>query len=456
MKQAALLLFTFVFTHLTFAQTNILQEGNECFKKGDYECAISKYKVVINMRDERQKKIAGDNLKQAEKCLEFRRAADAAYNNKNYFKANEYYQSLLNENSKDDFAKAQLKEIKFLSISLSVSKKVLLFSKSGGTENIFVNTDGDSFSIGKLPTWCSVQKFEKYLTFICNENLSGFERSDSFLVTAGKKTEIINILQTKEQQITLSVSKENLFFSGAGESERVSVNTNASTYTIKLLPSWCSIQKHRGYFNIKCLPNKTIYSRSDYFTIEAEGQISRISIYQTGNELTAEKNNYSSKRKNNQKQRTREIYNYGGGSSFSSFGIQSGTIAKFGLLYEKGGGKRVGFHMSLRSSLTNNNEIISGNILKNKNEIELGPNVRLYKQLHLNIGIGLGYYDRLLNNDYIGKIYTEKTSYLVFTLGAMYRINKRININSGISFMDIQKDFYKPEIVFGLSYNFKK
>jgi hypothetical protein len=83
MKQIALLLFTCAFTCLTFAQTNFLQEGNTCFANGDYACAILKYKTAINSKDERQKKIAGDNLRQAEKCLEFITVADAATGNEN-------------------------------------------------------------------------------------------------------------------------------------------------------------------------------------------------------------------------------------------------------------------------------------------------------------------------------------------------------------------------------------
>jgi hypothetical protein len=38
----------------------------------------------------------------------------------------------------------------------------------------------------------------------------------------------------------------------------------------------------------------------------------------------------------------------------------------------------------------------------------------------------------------------------------MIRISKVININGGVSFMDIDKEFYKPEITFGLSFNLKR
>jgi len=71
MKQIALLLFALAITSLALAQTNSLQEGNNCFAKGDYACAIEKYKEAIKSPDKRQLKIAGDNLRQAEKCFDF-------------------------------------------------------------------------------------------------------------------------------------------------------------------------------------------------------------------------------------------------------------------------------------------------------------------------------------------------------------------------------------------------
>lgn len=141
---------------------------------------------------------------------------------------------------------------------------------------------------------------------------------------------------------------------------------------------------------------------------------------------------------------------------FSSLGIQSGEIAKYGLLYETGSRKLIGFRMSARTSLISEEDILSGKPTANKTEIELGPNFRLFKRFYLNIGAGYGYYDRVLRNDYAGTLSTEKTTYLVATSGLMIRISRVININGGVSFMDIDKEFYKPEITAGISFNLKK
>jgi hypothetical protein len=142
-------------------------------------------------------------------------------------------------------------------------------------------------------------------------------------------------------------------------------------------------------------------------------------------------------------------------NSFSSIGLQSGEIAKYGFIYERGGRKRVGFRFSARTSLTSEQDILNGTATKNKTEIELGPNFRILNRLYFNIGIGYGYYDRLLNNDFAGEVYVEKTGYSVATTGLMFRISRVININGGVSFMDIDKEIYKPEITFGISFNLR-
>jgi hypothetical protein len=142
--------------------------------------------------------------------------------------------------------------------------------------------------------------------------------------------------------------------------------------------------------------------------------------------------------------------------SFASFGFQSGEIAKYGLLYELGGRRAIGFHIAVRTSLTAEEDILKGAVKANKTEIVLGPNIRVSKRFYLNFGGGYGYYDFINRNDYAGTFTIDKTGYLVTSAALMIRINKVININGGVSFMDIDKDFYRPEITFGLTFNLKR
>lgn len=283
MKQIVILLISLVFTSLIFAQSNSLQEGNNCFAKGDYACAIAKYKEVMNLQDERRKKIAGDNLLQAEKCFELLKIADIAFINKDFIKAKDYYQGVVNENAKDEYAKAKLNEIKVLLITISVSKNATLFSSTGGTELVYVTTNADSFSIGTLPSWYSVKRNDKTISIICSENLLDEERVDSLMITAGSKSKIIIIRQSKRDANAINVSNSNLSFnSSGGKSEKIYVNSNSLKFSVLLVPSWCSVQIHKGYFIVTCNTNYETKPRSDWFNLIVGNKEFKIYVSQAG------------------------------------------------------------------------------------------------------------------------------------------------------------------------------
>lgn len=112
--------------------------------------------------------------------------------------------------------------------------------------------------------------------------------------------------------------------------------------------------------------------------------------------------------------------------------MQSGEIAKYGLIYESGGKSVIGFRISARTSLTDEEDIINGKVTENKTEIELGPNIKISNRIYLNLGVGYGYYDKITNNDYLGILGVEKTEYYVATTGLIFRISRVININGGV------------------------
>jgi len=141
--------------------------------------------------------------------------------------------------------------------------------------------------------------------------------------------------------------------------------------------------------------------------------------------------------------------------SFTSLGFQGGEIAKYGLLLEVGG-KAMGFRMAARSSLTTEEEVLSSVGLPNKTEIEIGPSIKVFKWFHLNFGGGYGFYNANIPNEYAGSRTIQKVGYVVTTGGAMIRLNRVININGGVAFMDIYKDVYTPEITAGISFNLRK
>jgi hypothetical protein len=112
--------------------------------------------------------------------------------------------------------------------------------------------------------------------------------------------------------------------------------------------------------------------------------------------------------------------------------------------------------MSIRSSLTPEEDIESGLVRENKTEIDLGPNFKIAKRLFVNLGVGYGYYNYMKIDYYADTQKLEKMGYLVASSGLMFRISRLININGGVSFMDIDKEVYTPEITAGITFNLKK
>lgn len=83
------------------------------------------------------------------------------------------------------------------------------FSYSGGSETFYVRTDGDSYTVEYLPSWCSVtNKTSTSFTLQCEQNTSTSSRSDWLRVKSGDKTVRIDVSQrANENLITGSIDQ---------------------------------------------------------------------------------------------------------------------------------------------------------------------------------------------------------------------------------------------------------
>ena len=80
--------------------------------------------------------------------------------------------------------------------------------------------------------------------------------------------------------ITLKTSTENLSFPSSGGNESVTVTTNAESFSVDVLPYWCSVQKYSGYFIVSCIENSSNTSRTGYFMVLAGNKSVRVDVSQ--------------------------------------------------------------------------------------------------------------------------------------------------------------------------------
>lgn len=461
-------------SYASYCQESI-ELGDKCFNEGDYTCAEIKYKESNKLASAMDKPFIEIKIQRAKWCSDHLKIADQAFTSLNYPKAKENYLAILDSNPKDEYTKSQIEKCK---------EKI----------NEVLSQEGDNcFNEGNYS--CAVTKYNELKKSAISEidkqtadiNIQRAMRCSEHSIIADQAYTSLNYTKAKENyKVVLdlnpkdsyakskiekckvkideaanpvfTLSKKTLSFKSSGGREKIYVNTNLNSYTTEKLPYWCTVQKYSNYFEVNCNEKHFSGARAEYFFVKAGDKTIRVDVKQQG--IITQNNKSVTQTKSNQ---TSQTYNSKPSKKyrpklrpFSSLGFQSGEIAKYGLLYESGGKRTVGFHMSFRSSFTSEEDILNGVGTENKTEADLGLNFKLSNRIYLNIGAGYGYYDKIFRNDYAGTLTLEKTGYLLATSGLMIRISNIININGGVSFMNIDNEFYKPEITFGVSFNLKK
>lgn len=437
MKRIIILFFTILTVFSAYSQTSF-EDAKRCFDAGDYTCAIKKF-------TELSKSTGGTNtdierlLKKAKNCDECLKIADSEFTKKNYAAAKVEYDKILTYNPNDPHAKSRLEKCNLAlnpppaatppkdnqapaqkpPTTLSVSKDSLTFSASGGSSGqIKVYTNASNYSITLLPSWCKVQKYDSYFIVTCSENKTAQSRSDFFRVSAGDKTQIINVNQAgiPAPEITLSASKYQLTFpASGGSSGQVIVYSNASSYSVTLVPSWCEVQTYKGYFIVTCNENKTYESRSDWFRIAAGDKTIRIYVEQPG--MTSSRTVYTGD-------------SYYSKSSYQRkngcFNCPKGNISAWGLTF--------GYIQADYS-----NKILDG--------IQIG--IKLEPLFRYGLGLNFG-----LNYEY----YNNYKEFLVKTNTTNYIENNiedhKLNFNAGLEYRLNFSEWFNPYIYGGIGFDY--
>lgn len=271
MKKIALLLFLFINMTYSYGQSS-LTEGDQCFDNGDYVCAEAKYSELFEQADGKDKQIAEIRLTRTKWCIDHLKAANQAFSNREYKTAKDNYQNVIETNPKDLYAKAQMDKCSDLLKSVVVP--VLRRATSNDLEDIWNN------KYGVMP--------ERRQNLI-NAGIDPNDAQSRINNGEGRpNSEVI-------REITLSVSSQDLSFpSSGGKSEPIKVYLNNGTYSVSLVPTWCSVQKYSDYFIVSCNANNGILSRSEWFKVKAGDKDLTINVNQSAPaDMSA--NQYSSK-----------------------------------------------------------------------------------------------------------------------------------------------------------------
>ena len=163
---------------------------------------------------------------------------------------------------------------------LTTNVQTLNFDAGGSTKTITVSTDGSSYDVSLLPSWCSVSnKTATSFQIECQRN-TGTARSDYFLVSSDSREARIDVEQTARTATYLITGTQRLSFDAGGSTKTITVSTDGSSYDVSLLPSWCSVSnKMETSFQIECQRN-TGTARSDYFIVSSDSKEKQIDVEQ--------------------------------------------------------------------------------------------------------------------------------------------------------------------------------
>jgi hypothetical protein len=173
--------------------------------------------------------------------------------------------------------------IKDSEISLILSPQKIVFRADGNRATIDIKTNATDYTVTDLPSWCIIgRKDSDYFSLITDINNTGRLRSALVTVTAGNKSQIINISQSsKESGISLTTSVQTINFLGVGSSAVIDVVSNAKDYKVTNLPTWCKIGTIKtDWFSLSCEANNTGQSRKGLIIVTAGDKEVRINISQ--------------------------------------------------------------------------------------------------------------------------------------------------------------------------------
>lgn len=284
MKRFSILFLMINVSLLSYSQSSI-EEGDKCFEKADYFCAITNYENVFKDATGKEKQLVQIKLTRSNWCSEHLKLANEAYNKKKYYIAKDEYQKVLDSNPDDIYAQNQITKCE-----TALNPPKLRKASASDIADIWNNKYG-------------IQP-ERRQNLI-NAGIDPDDAQTRINSGEGKPLE-------KGKLVTnLSVSNSILYFSSeGGTSEQIKVYSNASSYSVPLnfIPSWCTVLTYNGYFTVTVIANPNYKVRKDWFKIIAGDKEVRIYVEQSAKTSSTSQEISNSNKQTNQSNK-KECFN---------------------------------------------------------------------------------------------------------------------------------------------------
>lgn len=171
---------------------------------------------------------------------------------------------------------------------LNFDKTEVVLDWTGGEQEIWVSTDGNSWTIDDKETawWLSYQKWGNYLRISAYENDDKEERSTYVKINSGSikglgnKWDWLRVVQRGKQASYLNSSKQSVSFSERGGSESLQINTDGDSWYVEDCPNWITKSISGNSLVLKVSANSGKAPREGYVRLKSDEVVTTISVTQ--------------------------------------------------------------------------------------------------------------------------------------------------------------------------------
>lgn len=190
-----------------------------------------------------------------------------------------YCDDIPSNNDLDSLIKVCEKAMKETTVSLSPNK-LNFDAEPGEGKRVEVKlNNAKSFQVGTFPDWCTIEREGKYLYVNCEDNEKIEERKCDITVIADGKKAVLKIAQ-RPADLMVAFQPSSVEFSGQGESKTVTVQTNATDWSVEDYPSWVKVDRVENDLQIVCDKNTLYDNRDGNVMIRIRGELFSLYINQ--------------------------------------------------------------------------------------------------------------------------------------------------------------------------------